>query len=105
MIRLPAQFRDIPVYAADMPLSWDVPLTRNGLVEDLSDSTIEATLTDDGIEIGQLGVDLSKGTAGIVTLTLTQELYDQIHTYSSWTIKESPVFNGRPVRGRLVKRV
>ena len=105
MIRRPAQFKDIPVYADDLPLSWEVPLTRNGIVRDLTHSIVTAKLFNDGIEIGPLDVDKSMATEGILILTLTQDQYDAMGQYSTWRLRESPVLNGLVVQGRLVKRL
>ena len=104
MLHRSAPFRDIILYDDSIPFNWDVPLTRNGVVEDLTSSTILAKLTDDGLEIGDLPVDSTKLPQGIVSLTLTQDLYDQIKTYSTWRIKETGIYNGHVARGRLIKR-
>ena len=105
MIRYPAQYDDIFVAPEDLPLSWTVPITRNGLPIDLSSSTITAILTDNSVQVGELDLDMTTAISGTVKLTLTQDLYDAVGTYSSWRLNESPVFGRRVVQGRLVKRI
>ena len=67
-------FRDITIYDEDIPYSWDVFLTRNGLVEDLTGPTITAKLLDDGVEIGVLPIDTCDAHPGVVRLGTSSTL-------------------------------
>jgi len=101
----PAQYPDIRMYPGDVPISWFVTLRRQGQGVDINNSTITAPVYDDGVEVGALTVEKTNSAIGEVKLTVTPEVYDAVNRYSTWRLREEPIFSAVMVQGRLDKRL
>jgi hypothetical protein len=103
MHKFPAWHPDINVFEGDPPISWDVTVRRNGAPLDLTDLTIDAPVYHLGTVIGSLGTAVSNALSGIVTLTLTQELFALTGSMSTWFLREETQFDCPLIRGRIVR--
>jgi hypothetical protein len=101
----PAQYPDIKMYPGDVPISWLVTLRRQGQGVDVTNSTITALVYDDGVQVGALTVEKTNPGVGEVKLTVTQAVYDAVKRYSTWRLREAPIFSAVMVQGRLDKRL
>jgi hypothetical protein len=93
------------MYPGDPPISWRVFLKRNGQPLDITDSTISAPVTDDGVLVAHLEVEKTDPEGGEITLTITDTIYAAVKLFSSWRLREEPYFGTSVVRGRLVKAI
>jgi hypothetical protein len=99
----PAWYPDMNVWAPDPPLSWPVNVRHNGRLLDLAGLDLSAPVTDDGVQVGELEIEIINADYGKLSVTLTPELFAILRNYSTWQLRENETFRAPLVQGRIVR--
>src|SRR4051794_25211351 len=99
----PAIAPDVKLYADDVPELVPVSVTRGGLPVDLSFSTITATISDNGADIGSADIDMTAAEQGRLVLSIPGTIYAQMKRYATLRLHEGTIFQSLLMIRRLVK--